>query len=424
MSELLKPLEFTTKAQWLSYLEQAHTSEIDLGLSRITKVFEALQLPRPKKIITCAGTNGKGSTLRFLELLALKQNLSVGKYTSPHLIEFNERIAINDELVSDDLLIDALQAIYRVKGEVSLSYFEYTTLVALYLFSHLNLEVWLIEVGLGGRLDASNCIDADVGIVTSIALDHADWLGTDLNVIRFEKCGIGRSEQPLILGEDVYTQDLHTRLNDYFEFMPQLQVVGNEFEWKQNSDRFDLSIYKGGQVLTFNELMTPKLPINNVACAVTAWIQAGLKVSQNDIESVLENWQLAGRLSEIKRNHITYTVDVGHNAHAAEFIAKQIPKQDICILGMMADKDVASVTKSLKGIAHQFILVDLHMPRAISKEKLNEHFDSKAMLADSVEQALENVASLHANDASVEKVLICGSFITCGLALELLGEKQ
>ena len=110
---MLKPLEFTTKAQWLSYLEQAHTSEIDLGLSRISTVFEALQLPRPKKIITCAGTNGKGSTLRFLELLALKQNFTVGKYTSPHLIEFNERIVINDQEISDDLLIFALKAIYH-----------------------------------------------------------------------------------------------------------------------------------------------------------------------------------------------------------------------------------------------------------------------------------------------------------------------
>ncbi|MCJ8315226.1 MAG: hypothetical protein HRU38_21265 [Saccharospirillaceae bacterium] len=431
MTVMLKPLEFTTKAQWLSYLEQAHTSEIDLGLSRITKVFKTLNLPRPKKIITCAGTNGKGSTLRFLEILALKQNFTVGKYTSPHLIEFNERIVINDKQVSDDLLIQALQVIYQNKGDVSLSYFEYTTLVALYLFAHFKLDIWLIEVGLGGRLDASNCLDADVGIVSSIALDHADWLGTDLDVIRFEKCGIGRTDQPLILGEDVYTTNLHQRLVDYFEVIPELHVCDNEFSWTVNDQSFDLSVYCNGQVLSYKDLKQPILPVNNAACAITAWIQAGFKISQIDIEYVLSHWQLAGRLTQIKQDQITYTIDVGHNAHAAKFIAKQLPKQDICILGMMADKDVAAVTSSLKGIAQQFILVDLEdMPRAIKKEKLNEFFDDNTILVQSVAKALQKVKELQSEskvqvqEVSHKNVLICGSFITCGLALEILGEKQ
>jgi len=294
----------------------------------------------------------------------------------------------------------------------------------LYLFSKLNLDVWLIEVGLGGRLDASNCIDADVGIVTSIALDHADWLGTDLDVIRFEKCGIGRADQPLILGEDVYTLDLHYRLVEYFDDIPELYVFDNEFSWTLKEERFDISVYCSGQVLTYKQLKQPKLPVNNAVCAITAWVQAGFKVTQNEIESVLENWHLAGRLSQIKQGNINYTIDVGHNAHAAKFIAKQIPKQDICILGMMADKDVEAVTNSLKGIANQFILVDLDMPRAIKKEALKAHFDEEVILANSVENALEKVQDMQKQEPSNKNVLICGSFITCGLALELLEEKQ
>jgi len=415
-------VEFKTKAQWLTYLEQAHTSEIDLGLSRILKVFKTLNLPRPKKVMTCAGTNGKGSTLRFLESLSVKQGFSVGKYTSPHLTEFNERIVINESQVSDDLLIQGFKAIYQAKGDVSLSYFEFTTLVALYLFSYLKLDIWLIEVGLGGRLDASNCIDADVGIVTSIALDHADWLGTDLEVIRFEKCGIGRANQPLILGENVYTTNLHTQLDEYFDVMPELIAAQNDFHWVETAQGIDLSVYYDGQVRTFNELKQPILPINNAACAISAWMNAGFNVSQLDVEYALDNWVLEGRLSQIKQGNICYTIDVGHNAHAVEFISKQLPKQDVCILGMMADKDVSAVTQALSEVANQFILVDLDMPRAIKKEALSEHFANEVSLSNTVDSAIDEVLAMKANNNDI-RVLICGSFITCALALNRLRSK-
>ncbi|BCE02376.1 bifunctional folylpolyglutamate synthase/dihydrofolate synthase [Marinicellulosiphila megalodicopiae] len=410
------PLNYTTKAQWLSFLEQAHIKEIDLGLSRISKVFESLKLPRPKKIFTCAGTNGKGSTLRMLELLALEQNMTVGKYTSPHLIDFNERIAINDQNVSDELLIQGLKAVYQAKGDISLTYFEYTTLVAFYLFAHLNLDIWLIEVGLGGRLDASNCIDADVSIVTSIALDHADWLGTDLDVIRFEKCGIGRSNKPLVLGQDVFTADLEQRLDTYFNPMPLLYNASKNFHWKElDENHFEIHIQKEGQIIEFTDLIKPKLPINNACCALSAWFLAGFNCDIEQMKAVLSQWKLAGRLTEIIKNDVTYTIDVGHNAHAAEFIAQQIPKQDVCILGMMADKDVMSVTQSLKNVAKTFIIVDLPLPRAIKKEKLKQYIDKPCITANSVQDALNKIDNMH-----VQSVLICGSFITCGLAFEVL----
>ena len=188
--------------EWLGLLETRHPCEIELGLERMTKVGDALELTRPApKVVTVAGTNGKGSTIAIMEALLRHEGRRVGAYTSPHLLDYNERVRIDGQPVSDEALCEAFTRIEVARGELSLSYFEFGTLAALLIFEQAGLDVALLEVGLGGRLDAVNIVDADVGIITSIALDHETWLGDSREQIAVEKAGIARANRPLVCAE-------------------------------------------------------------------------------------------------------------------------------------------------------------------------------------------------------------------------------
>ncbi len=198
--------------QWLSYLEQLHPNEIDMGLARVQDVAQRLRLPRlAKKIVTVTGTNGKGSTCALLASLVAGQGLSVGVYSSPHLLRYNERVRINAEEVSDAQLCAAFTAVEEARAEVSLTYFEMGTLAAFWLFAQSSLDVVILEVGLGGRLDAVNIVDSDVAVVTSIGIDHKDWLGDTRDSVAYEKAGIFRPELPAVCGDIDPPEQLLTR---------------------------------------------------------------------------------------------------------------------------------------------------------------------------------------------------------------------
>jgi dihydrofolate synthase / folylpolyglutamate synthase len=192
-----------TLAAWLAYIERQHPKSIALGLERVREVAARMQLARPaRQVITVAGTNGKGSTVAFIEAIARAAGWKVGAYTSPHLLAYNERVRIDGVDATDDALVAAFDAVEAVRGDTALTYFEYGTLAALWLFQRSNLDLAVLEVGLGGRLDAVNLVDADVAAITTVDLDHQDWLGNDREAIGREKAGIARAGRPLVLGED------------------------------------------------------------------------------------------------------------------------------------------------------------------------------------------------------------------------------
>ncbi|HET7126934.1 MAG TPA: Mur ligase family protein, partial [Lysobacter sp.] len=192
-----------TLDDWLARLERQHPRAIDLGLERVREVAQRMRLGRPARcVITVGGTNGKGSTVAFIEAIARASTLRVGAYTSPHLLAYNERVRIDGRDVGDDELVEAFEAVEAARGDTSLTYFEHGTLAALWLFERAELDLAVLEVGLGGRLDAVNIVDADVAVVTTVDIDHVDWLGGEREAIGFEKAGIARAWKPLVLGED------------------------------------------------------------------------------------------------------------------------------------------------------------------------------------------------------------------------------
>ncbi|HEY1140496.1 MAG TPA: Mur ligase family protein, partial [Lysobacter sp.] len=192
-----------TLPDWLQYIERIHPRSIDMGLDRIRVVAQALKLGRPGKVvITVGGTNGKGSTVAFIESIARAAGWKVGAYTSPHLLAYNERVRIDGADASDDALIEAFEVIEAARGDTQLTYFEYGTLAALWLFERAKLDLAILEVGLGGRLDATNIVDADIAVITTVDLDHQDYLGDDREQIGAEKVGIARAWKPLVLGDD------------------------------------------------------------------------------------------------------------------------------------------------------------------------------------------------------------------------------
>ena len=202
MSQHQIPQATSPLSMWLDYLTNIHTSAIDLGLERVQAVAQSANLTKPAPtVITVAGTNGKGSTCALMEAILLDAGYSVGVYSSPHLIHYNERVRINGQDMADDKITQSFDFIEKQRGDISLSFFEYGTLAALRLFQTENVDVVLLEVGLGGRLDATNVVDHDVSVITSLAIDHVDWLGDDINVIGFEKAGIYRSGKPAICGQ-------------------------------------------------------------------------------------------------------------------------------------------------------------------------------------------------------------------------------
>src|SRR5690606_560710 len=192
-----------TLVEWLAYIERQHPRSIEMGLERVRRVAASLGLGRPaRRVVTVGGTNGKGSTVAFIEAIAREAGWRVGAYTSPHLLAYNERVRVDGIEADDAALVDAFEAVERARGDVALTYFEYGTLAALWLFERADLDLAILEVGLGGRLDATNLVDPDVAVITTVDLDHQEWLGGDREAIGFEKAGIARAWKPLVLGDD------------------------------------------------------------------------------------------------------------------------------------------------------------------------------------------------------------------------------
>lgn len=402
----MPPSSNASLSEWLQYIEAIHPSEIDLGLDRLTSVFNQLiSVDSVPFVFTVAGTNGKGTTTGLLSALSGAAGQAVGWYSSPHLQKFNERVRINQQPVSDTELARAFAAVEAARGSVSLSYFEYTTLAAFYIFAQQNLDVWVLEIGLGGRLDAVNVVEPDISIVTNIGLDHQAFLGNDLTSIAHEKLGIARSQKPLVTGSSTIPQEA---LEGARAKGAQIYYYGDTHEWNGRQLRW------GGASLSQPEL---KIPGANAAAALQAFSLSPFSLDQESVLKCLARSVLPGRLQELEYKGRKIVLDVGHNPHAGAFIAAQLATESYHVLiGMLEDKDAQKFVQALRPITSTVACLSLAVPRGRSAQVLASELQSETVMA--CFSNFNEAIRYYDDNYPGENLLIGGSFYTVCAALE------
>ncbi|MGF6709679.1 dihydrofolate synthase/folylpolyglutamate synthase [Luteibacter sp. W1I16] len=428
-----------TLAEWLAYQERTHPRDIALGLERVRAVWEVMGAPHPAPIvITVGGTNGKGSTVALLEGMLRAAGYRTGCYTSPHLLRYNERIRIEGEDASDETLVASFERIEAARGDIPQTYFEFGTLAAIDLMARASLDVAVLEVGLGGRLDAVNIIDPDVAVVTTVDLDHQDWLGGDRDSIGREKAGIARAGRPAIVGEPAPPAGLLQALRDIgadivrageaFTVTTAPSALAAEAAPTRAAPTDWRWTHRDGTVL---DLPWPALDapvqITNAATAIAAIHALGSRVdvSPEAIRRALEQVRVAGRLQRIAERPRTL-VDVGHNPQAARALAAWLDAEPsagrvFAVYGALADKDVAGVVAALGRRIDGWFLAGLERdtPRGLPADAIAATL--AAVLPDAAAQAFPDVArawaAARAAAGDEDTVLLFGSFFVAGAAL-------
>ncbi|KPQ01447.1 bifunctional tetrahydrofolate synthase/dihydrofolate synthase [Marinobacter sp. HL-58] len=418
-----------TLEQWLGYLESIHPSEIDLGLDRVLLVLRRLFRNNPAaRILTIGGTNGKGSAVAALEKLLLCAGRTTGAYTSPHLQRYNERVRINGSNVADADLVRAFERVEAARGNITLTYFEFGTLAAFVLFEEAGVDDWVLEVGLGGRLDAVNVLDPDLAIITSVDIDHVAYLGDNREVIGFEKAGILRPGINAIYAD---TDPPASVLQQVSAQKVRLERPGQTYQLVPVSDQGMVPGYALRQDRYGDEIMLPDtgLPIHSLAAAVVAIRQLEPGLAPATIEQVLSDLTLPGRY-EVLQASPRVIVDVGHNPHAAAWLADRIVRRRdsngrvIAIYAALADKDVEGVAGAMNSVVDRWYLSGLDVPRGLAAEELALRLEgivegSRVLLAGSVEKALEQALK---GAAEEDLIIVFGSFYTVAAARDALGK--
>lgn len=414
---------------WLDYWSHVHVTGIDLGLERVIPVAEALGVMQPQaKVFTVAGTNGKGSTTTTLASILNEQGYQVGLYQSPHIYRFNERVKLNGQEVDDQTLIDAFVQVDQARRQcdLSLSFFEATTLAAFLIFKQKQCEVWVLEVGLGGRLDVVNVIDPDIAVITNIGLDHIDWLGDTIEKIAFEKAGIMRSEIPVIFAG---RQDLpHAIQAKADQVNAKLYIAQKDYFYQDAGDGQSWNFASPGTTL---KLPLGALALENISTAVAAVLLSGLNISQAALAKGITKAQLAGRFEQRVIANKTIIFDAGHNAHGVEFLLKQLRNfleynkqytEVVAVFSMLADKDIKSVVALLKPAVLNWNIAPLNVPRAAPLTQIMAALEGETVHAfESIQDAFK-LALEHTNNNQL--ILVCGSFHTLEAVWEYLEECQ
>jgi len=415
-----------TLDEWLFWQESLHPEEIELGLDRIRQVGMRLDLLSPEaKVVTIGGTNGKGSSAAILESIALAAGLSVGVYTSPHLLRYNERIRVNGEVVTDELLGDSFEIVDRARQDDSLTYFEFGTLAALDIFRRHSLDLVVLEVGLGGRLDAVNIIDADVALLTTVDLDHQSWLGESLEEIGREKAGIFRAGSPAVIGE---FNSPSTVLDYAKKVGAPIFRIGRDFcfvsgdaewSWRGSSGR---EIYN----LPYPPLIG-EVQVQNCAAVLEVVDRLGLmnKVGETKIAEGISQVALAGRFQTI-RHHPDVIVDVSHNPQAAEVLAENLSAtasdgKTIAVVAMLKDKEMEQVIEALSLEVDQWMVAGLDVVRGASSTEMEKVVVST--VGDSVVNSFESVRLAFESASRVadsgDRIIVFGSFYTVAAVLKI-----
>jgi len=423
-----------TLAEWLAFQQQLHPSSIDLGLERVRRVAQRLGLvPRAgaapgawaSKSVIVGGTNGKGSTAAFIAALAQAHGLRVGLFTSPHLLRYEERIRVNGEAISAAALVAAFEQIEAARAADSLTFFEFNALAALLHFRAERVQLEVLEVGLGGRLDATNIIAADVAVLCSVGIDHRDWLGDTLESIGREKAGIFRAGQPVVLGTTDMPASVKTAL---LALDCHAAVAEVDFEFTRHAD--DSWDYRDAQGV-LARLPAPKLQgaiqYRNAATAIAAarLLLAPQPLQPLAVARALQELRLPGRLQFIP-GPVEWLLDVAHNEAAAAVLAGELqarprPGRTIAILGMLADKDAAAVGAHLDPLVDRWLLCSIDEPRGLSAQQLCERLGTLRAPCELLDSVSAGCARARDCAAPGDRVVVCGSFHTVGPALQWLG---
>lgn len=415
-------MRFSTLDEWLAWQETQN--KIELGLARCGRVLKQMDLQRPAhRVITVGGTNGKGSSVALLEAILTSAGYRVGAYSSPHLLNYNERVRINGLPVEDAQLCESFERIDQARAETLLTYFEFGTLAAFDIFARLPVDVSILEVGLGGRLDAVNLLDADVALVTSIGIDHVEFLGPDRESIGYEKAGIFRTGRPAMCGDPDPPQSL-IRHADAIDAL--LYTLNRDFGYEAYST-LTWSWWSGNRY--YGELPYPNLrgafQLQNAAGVLMALeaIHEHLPVSRTDIANGLTTIKLSGRF-QILPGSVTRIFDVAHNPDGARVLAAALREEagtgrSLAVFAMLADKDIAGVVDSMRELIDGWHVAGLPVPRGLSGDELGQRMESLGInhvyRHDSVAKAYcEAVMAAREGD----RVITFGSFYTVAEALQ------
>lgn len=417
---------FKELGEWLAWQESLHVKEIELGLERCRAVVERMGLQEPLyAVVTVGGTNGKGSSVAMLDSILRAAGYKVAMYTSPHLLRYNERLRINGVPVSDEPLCEAFQRVDEARGEISLTYFEFGTLAALDILQRTEIDLAILEVGLGGRLDAVNVVDPDVALLAAIGIDHVEWLGHDRAAIAREKAGIFRPGRPAVCSDP----------NPPWTLTEQAERVGSALYLLERDYAFEVSegtwSWQGGSI-SFKRLPSPSLrgdhQYQNAAgvLMVLHLLAERFPVGEPAIRRGLVEVKLEGRF-QILPGPVEYILDVAHNTQAAEVLAQTL-RQHLAngnthiLIGMLKDKDACGVFRELDGLADHWHVVGLRGSRGASSEQLAYELNRAGVAAPGItySSVAEALTAIRSQVRTGDRVVITGSFLTVAQAMRLL----
>lgn len=413
---------------WLDHIERLHAQPIALGLERVSSVKHALRIEQCVPVIVVGGTNGKGSTCAMLERILLSAGYRVGLYTSPHLLDYNERVRIDGRPASDEALCASFAKVEAARGDTPLTFFEFGTLAAWQAFSTAGVEAVILEVGLGGRLDAVNVFDADCAIVASVDLDHMDYLGETREAIGFEKAGIFRSGRPAIVGD---AQPPRSLLEHAESLGADLQVLGKDFGYLAGQGQWTWWGRHGRRGGLAYPALRGIIQLANASAAIAALaaLAERLPVSMQDIRRGLIEVELPGRF-QVLPGRPTVVLDVGHNPQAAGVLADNLGsmafhRETWVVFGMLADKDIAGVIERIKGSVDHWLPATLPGPRGMSAEALAQILDGQGIHTEACfDSPGEAYRSAGERAGENDRIVAFGSFLTVAGVLHAIDDER